>query len=205
MSSPTDITDPRSEIYKHPEIEKKFVVYKPNKFQDVKNLLDTLQQKTELKNFYKTIIIDSLTFLDLNSIRDIVTAKGRTEEAVQLNDFGVNLIRMRGIMSQLRDMEQLSIMTAHVKEPDSSTLIQLIKPQLSGKLDVTISGVVDVLGFLDIKLKGSTSTRVFSANRTATILAKDRTEGNLLSEAVENPTFPALLDKIKYEYTGVTY
>jgi phage nucleotide-binding protein len=146
-------------------------------------------------NYYKTVVIDSLTELqklDMAGImKDLVSRRPDLDEDVpSQREWGKSIEHMRRIVRAFRDLEMNTIFTAlMIIDKDENGQVSYT-PSLPGKLKMEISGFVDVVGYMTTAQEGDETIRRLQFAQTRKVIAKDRTSS--LGDVVDSPTIPML-------------
>ncbi len=119
-------------------------------FEPITDLAGILRQIGQLRealaseaNFFRTVVVDNLTELQRVLMTDILK---KTERMVpQLQDHGLILIQMQGIVRALRNLPVNTVFIAHEKQNESG-----IGPCLSGRIAEELPGYVDLLARLTL-------------------------------------------------------
>lgn len=149
---------------------------------------------------YKSVMLDSLTEINYLNLKRVLKinkdkgVKGCDGHVPTQPDYMRSATEMRDMIRDLRDLDVHVFLSAQKKrDEDESTGIIETLPNLIGKLAEELPGLVDIVGYIS-RGKGKAAGRTCLFQPTATILAKDRSEGGKLGEAIDNPTLPQLLD-----------
>src|SRR4029077_18532946 len=150
--------------------------------------------------YYKTIGIDSLGELSLLDMKDIMaSAFNKNPDTTDIDvpsprEWGKTRNHMRDIVRAFRDLPCNTIFTAHVRTREEEGQPTSYFPSFSGQLRSDIPGLVDMVGYLYVDLKGKEPTRKLQFAQTRRVEAKDRT-GAFGTEVVD-PSIPKLWDLI---------
>lgn len=152
--------------------------------------------------YYKTVIIDSLTELQKLDMRTIMqeaydSRPDTTDKDVPSpREWGKTGNHMRTIIRGFRDLPVNTIMTClQGSQYDESSGMTLVYPELPGKMRHESPGYFDVVGYLraDTNSKGEI-TRILQTAKTRRVVAKDRTAS--LGDVLNEPTVPIMWDLI---------
>lgn len=128
------------------------------------------------KHPFKSLVVDSLTELQKRA-RDQIFATGEAkagaEDAMNLQRWGVLLIRMETVVRELRDlaMNPVKPLTTVVLICLEDVVEGKRRPLIQGKLGKSLPGFVDVIGHIAADLTG---TRTMRTKPTGMVQAKDR-------------------------------
>ena len=148
---------------------------------------------------YQTVIIDTLTechYMALEKVASLDPKRVKDFDVPDLSDYNHAQAFMKRTIRALRDIDDLhKIFTAHPKLfTSASGNISMIKPSFQGQLADEVAAIVPIIGYMEVE--GADHKRVVQFQPRATVLAKDRTEGGLLSAKLVNPTLTTILDLI---------
>ncbi len=198
-SDASDILSESSEVYSSSVATSKLVVYKPKSFAETSNIIRSLARKDFLRNFYKCVVVDSLSELNYLLLRETISERGKDpDSAPEIADYGRSGAKLRTFLKDLRDISQLSLATCLAKIETDTFGRNYTCSSLVGQLGVQVTGIVDAVAYMDIKLKDKEVVRTFTASQTPGLKAKDRTEGCTLSKVFENPTITEILNTANY-------
>lgn len=166
----------------------------------------------ETVQYYRTIIIDSITELQKLDMRTVMEVEydrnpDKTDKDVPTQRaWGKSGERMRRIIRAFRDLECNLIVTALLaQDKDESTNITSYFPSLPGKLRSEVPGFFDIVGLLstDTRKEGDTQIvfRRLQTAKTQRVIAKDRTSA--LPELMENPSIPLIWEYISNGQSGI--
>lgn len=149
-----------------------------------------------VKNDYKTVVIDSLTRYGEMKIHQLVAEDPDMERnsLPTIKHWGQLVTSVKKTIWALQSSEINVILIALEKETDDCGLIK--RPALTGQLSQAVSGIVDVVGYLQADQKG---VRRLSVNPTAKYYAKHRNpiETKILGDL--EPDFQVLQSRIFQE------
>lgn len=162
-------------------------------------------------NYYRTIIIDSLSELqklDMRTVMEAIKKNSQNPDRIDIDTptqaaWGKSGERVRRIVRAYRDLPCNTIMTTLVateyetdeKGKDDKSKIRLFFPMLPGKLRGEVPGYFDIVGFLQADADRSGNiTRTLQVAKTKRVVAKDRT--NSLGLVVKEPSLPKIWDMI---------
>lgn len=161
-------------------------------------------------NYYRTIIIDSLSELqklDMRSVMEQFKKDSQNPDRIDVDvphqkAWGKSGERVRRIVRAFRDLPCNTIMTTllgyefEVDDKDKETKqVKLFYPMLPGKLKGEVPGFFDVVGYLvaDADRNGKVK-RTLQVAKTKRVVAKDRTGS--LGLVVQDPNIPMMWDMI---------
>jgi phage nucleotide-binding protein len=159
-------------------------------FQQVDKFVDLLVADDPAFSQYDTIAFDSLSELQrrvLDSQLDVTSkTTGTKTYKATWDHYGPNTQMLRELMSRFRDVPNKNlIVTAQTKlDKDETTGITFNRPDLTPKLNATITAMFDIVGFLKINNKGE---RVLQVQPSKTVVAKSRI--TTLPKEIMNPTW----------------
>lgn len=162
-------------------------------FQQIDKFIDFLVADDPAFAKYDTIAFDSLSEMQrrvLDSQLDTVSkSTGVKTYKAGWDQYGPNTQMLREMMSRFRDVPNKNlIVTAQSKlDKDDSTGITFVRPDLTPKLNATITAMFDIVGYLKISGKGE---RVLQVQPTKTVVAKSRV--TTLPKEIINPTWASL-------------
>ncbi len=168
-------------------------------FEVVYDFLDTANHG------YKSLGLDSLSEMNyLNMTEALRTAikedKRHDPDIPEQRDYLRSAGQMRRLVRFFRDLPMHVFFTAGAGiQQDPRTKENKAWPALAGKLAFEIPGLVEIVGYLavvDLEPDSPTTARWLFVQPTPRFEAKDRTEGGLLGEYVENPTLPKIFDLV---------
>lgn len=169
--------------------------------------LDNYRQLAEVFSFlkgptnrYRTVIIDSISELQLVNIdavvRERTKGKGGDTADIYLADYKDSTQQMRAAIRAFRDLPMHVIFTAAEAVSQDDSQVETLFPALTAKLRTAAIGYVDILGYLAVTkpqnppggIKKPTLTRRLFTQPYGKIQAKDRTPGGRLGIYIDNPT-----------------
>ena len=166
----------------------------------------SIKQLTEIHNdvykdpnYYKTVVIDSLTELQALDMRDIMREliERRPDldpDVPSQREWGKSRERMRKIVRAFRDLPCNTIMTALEATDKDDNNVVTHYPSFPGKLKSEIPGFMDVVGYLYATVEREETIRRIQFAKTRRIVAKDRTDA--LGDMIESPTIPTIWERI---------
>jgi hypothetical protein len=155
---------------------------------------------------YKTVVVDSLSELQKQSMRGIMRAvvakdSDRDPDIASVREWGKNSEQIRRIVRAFRDLPCNTIFTALTDESkDERTGITRLRPGLPGKLKGEVSGYVDIVlymyqkEYLTPSKERETKTLVLTQG-TERQVAKDRS--GTLPITIESPTMQTIFNHMK--------
>lgn len=149
---------------------------------------------------YKTVGIDSLSEfakVDIGEIsKTFASMNDKLDEDIpDMRAYAKSGNHVRRIVRRFRDLPCNVIFTCHTQNDRDNFNRLIYRPQLPGKLQVDIPGFLDIVGWLRAEVTDAGVVRYLQTQKTEVTIAKDRT--NALDAVEENPTIPALWDKLK--------
>lgn len=182
----------------HPELSGVKVL----KIKSVKDLSDVFW---ELKDGgfpeYKTVIVDTLSELQKRALDEALKKNSATNPKLDPyvpagTDYQRNTEQIRRLVMSYRDLDRNIIFTAHeVEEKDDSDGIIKVRPALTPKVNQTVYGLMDLIGYLTITFNAEgKAERKLQVHPSRRVQAKTRLE---LPPIITNPTMKFLLDANK--------
>lgn len=167
-------------------------------YRDVEDTIWEFRESDELREEYKTLILDTGTELQAMLLSDILKEKNRKDSsrnayAAQMLDYKENSEMLRRMVVALRDLQMNIIIIAHSSESkDDSDGRIYTRPGFTPKLAETIKGLMDVQGYLtaDVSKEGE-RTHYLQVHPANNVQAKCRIGG--LPVVIENPTMDMLI------------
>lgn len=172
---------------------------------DIEDIHSSLRK--DIDQYYKTVIIDSLTELQKLDMRTVQQEEyNRQPEKTDIyvpsqRAWGKSGERVRMIVRAFRDLPCNTIVTCLMAyEKDEKTNITTYFPSVPGKLRSELPGFFDVVGYLRaVEERGENNEtvirRVLQTAKTSRVIAKDRT--GALPDVLNDPTIPLIWDLIK--------
>ena len=149
------------------------------------------------KHPYKAVLFDSLSemnYLNMNQVLEEVVQQDSKHDIdiLEQRDYLRSSNQMRKMIRFFRDLDMHIIFSAAAQQVDNpQTKLKMWFPKLTGGLALEVPGLIDVMGYLGVLDDGSRFLQVSPTNK---FMAKDRTEGGLLSPGIMNPTITNILD-----------
>jgi hypothetical protein len=153
---------------------------------------------------FRTRVLDSLTdinYMALNETMQEVCAKDRTRSMFkpQRDDYGTALGKMRAVIRAYRSLPGHLVMTAGLYRAGDDN--RLLIPSLVGQLREEAPSMVMAVGYYTIINEedgdgGETPKHIMLFGGDERHYGKDRFEGHRLTDEVEDPTLPSLLDRL---------
>jgi hypothetical protein len=176
---------------KYPNVD----VVRVNSFDDVQKVYDDLYKG---KTPYKTVVIDSLTEMQKFSMYGIMEKvfkkdPDRDPDLPGIGEWGKNTEQIRRMVRAFRDLPMNCLFTCLAMDNrDPKTGVVTIKPSLSAKLSNEVSGFVDIVMYMYIKVVDGQNQRLLLTSATEKHVAKWRDAPEPLPEAVIDPTMQTL-------------
>jgi phage nucleotide-binding protein len=156
---------------------------------------------------YRTVVIDTISELQLMNLDAIVTAsvagnsKRVSDDDLWPEDYGKSTVQIRRLIRKFRDLPMHVIMTAHDASTERKGEAPQTHPALTPKLRTAVIGYMDVVAYMyteDVQdADGNTHTvRRLLCSPYDRWIAKDRSPGQRLGQLVEEPTIPMMVDII---------
>jgi hypothetical protein len=147
---------------------------------------------------YKTVVIDNLSEMQKFNMQDIMNDllaanPDRDPYVPSVREWGKNGEMIRRTIRGFRDLPCHTIFTLHraVEMNDNGDIVR-VYPSLSGKLANEISGFMDEVFFMYVKMVSKEQKRLLLTTATGKEVAKDRSDR--LPTVVEEPTMALLYD-----------
>lgn len=193
-----DVEDGLSSLDNVPHLLAEGVQVLPyNNFEALKRTVETFHNAPpQLANF-ETFSIDSASELHKRGLAEI------TERDFQRNPLNNRYVaetdqhmenneHIRRLISSLRDLPMNLIVTAHARTIEPKGQAARTFPDFSEKLANTLSGIMDIVGYMHLKEVDGETKRVLRVHSNGTIAAKTRIGG--LPEEIVDPTWSKLWD-----------
>lgn len=159
----------------------------------------------DMDNYYKTVIIDSLSELQKLDMSNIMLQRYTDKpdkidrDVPDMYAWGKSGNRLRLMIRKFRDLECHVICTCLLaSEKEDSTAKWFYYPSLPGKLRAELPGFFDIVGYLrsieEQEGDESVITRIIQFAKTEKVVAKDRTAS--LGDVMRNPTIPGIWELI---------
>lgn len=160
---------------------------------DLEELATAIANRTPGFENYRTLIIDSVTELQIRDMDDFV----KPGDAIELRDYGKSTRRMQRILRMLRDANVNVIFTAlsqnimQKKRGSNELELSEIGPQMTAKVANSLKGYVDFVWYYYITPEGE---RVLITAPKGPIKAKTRNDkfAQAIGPAVKNPNMGTL-------------
>jgi len=172
-----------------------------------KKILDLQKAGEDLRNYYKTVVIDNMTEvqeLDLKVIMRQAYQKNPDKVDIDVpspREWKKTGEHMRAIARAVRDLPCNTILTAHVVEVERDGQPTRKYPGFGGQAKTAVAGYMDIVGWMQIiQDRGKEAYTQIQFKGTRSTLAGDRFD--LLEDTIKNPTFPQLWEAIKGSGTG---
>ena len=187
-------------------------VWDVKKFSEMKEVLDFLHEE---EHTFKTVVIDSITELQLRGldviVKDALAApprgKPRTDEdEIRIEDYGKNTQQIRRVIRAFRDLPMHVILTAIAVETKDEEGVITVSPQMTEKVRNSVMGYMDIVAYMHVKKSNQEGVekliRSLIFQPYGKFKAKDRS-GKMGDYLVE-PTIQKMIDlargKIKPSY-----
>lgn len=164
------------------------------------------------KHNYKTVVIDSLSELQLVNLDSIVTgnlgkttstgAKRSDIDDVWMDDYGKSTQQIRRAIRKFRDLPMHVIFTCLAARSQDKEKNEQVHPALSPKLRSAVMGYMDIVAYMyngttsDPETKEERSARMLLCQPYEKFIAKDRSPGGRLGMVIENPTMSDIVNRI---------
>ena len=151
---------------------------------------------------YQAVAIDSLTevnYLNLTTIigHEVEFGKEHDPDIAYQEDYLRSIAQMRKLIRFFRDLPMHVFFTAGAMEfTDARTKKMQYRPGLTGKLVMELPGLVDTIGYLAVIDEDEETFRCLFVQPTEKFMAKDRSEGGVLGDEIDEPTLPDILDML---------
>ena len=145
---------------------------------------------------YKTVVVDGLTALYNQIIRQRLVAPGRTDNedpyVPSQRDWMHGTFRLRVVIQMLKTAPVNFLATALVDERiDEFSGAKVTRPGLSNKLAQEVGAEFDIVGYLSVKMQVKKATRILQLEPFGGRIAKNRSI-YILPAALEDPTMPLI-------------
>lgn len=181
----------------HPDVMKNVVkIMEFRSLEQLEILIDKIDEVPEAFTFFETLVIDTFSELqseDLDGIlrKESAADASRNKYLPTGPDYNMNTERLRMILRKLEKMKKNVILICHDKEEkDDTTGMIKSRPNLTPKLSKTLTGKMDLIGYLSLTGSAETGKRSLQVHPTRAIVAKTRV--GPLPPAVDNPTWDIL-------------
>jgi hypothetical protein len=181
----------------HPDVMKNVVnIMEFRSLEQLEMLLDKIETSPEAFTWMETLVIDSFSELQKEDLDGILLRESKNDASRNKYiptgpDYNQNTERMRMILRKLEKMKKNVVLLCHDKEEkDDATGIIKSRPNLTPKLAGSLSGKMDIIGYLSLSGSGETAKRALQVHPTRAITAKTRV--GPLAASIENPTWDAL-------------
>jgi len=168
------------------------------------NVNDLLRFLVSDANKYKTLVVDSLSELQVKNLEQVVdtAVKGsnrrKSQDDIWQDDYGTSTNQMRRFVRAIRDLPMHVIMTCHESSLEKEGLTSTY-PALTPKLRASVIGYMDIVGYMYTKEVSNNVVRRLLCQPTGNFVAKDRTPGGRLGVTMDKPTMKSILNKITGE------
>lgn len=179
----------------------------------IRNMAEIEETHNELfrnPDYYKTVIVDSLTELQKLDMRTVMKLAKKNspnpdrvdEEVPDQRAWGKSGVRMSRIVRAYKDLPVHTIMTCLLateqeknEKGGETDIVKLYYPSLPGKLRSELPGYFDVVGFLQAQASvDGKIVRSLQVAKTKKVIAKDRTAS--LGLVVHEPSVPLMWSMI---------
>ena len=166
---------------------------------------DVHNQLRKNPDYYKTVVIDSLTELQKLDMRSVMKEQyDKRPDTTDIyvpsqREWGKSGERIRMIVRAYRDLPCNTIVTSllHTEKDDKTGVVRIF-PSLPGKLRSEIPGFFDIVGMLRVTTLTEENEikfqRILQVAGTERVTAKDRTSS--LDGLLNDPTIPMIWDLI---------
>ena len=185
----------------HDDLREKVEIIPISTLEDLHSLFTEV--RAGMFDAFDTLVIDNITELSKRTLDERLrsqTAKDPTKYDPYLpnqQDYKWNTEALRRIFIALRDLPKNLVLVAHAVNitPEGSS-VTYTKPDLTPKLSGTLTGMLDVVGYMTRTANRQGEKRNLQVQPSYTITAKTRIGG--LPPIIEDPTF-AMLQLAKKE------
>lgn len=166
---------------------------------DIEEVAIAIASKKKGYEKYRTVVVDSVTELQVRDLEDITKGSGRADGEIHRNDYGKNTNRMRRALRLLRDADVNVIFTALAKKVmvkkkgSEDTELGEIIPDMTAKLAESIMGYVDFVWYMFVDAEGN---RCLLTQEKGPVRAKTRNIpfAAALGPVVKNPDMKVIYD-----------
>lgn len=150
---------------------------------------------------YKTIIMDSLSDLQVDNIENIVktavgsNAKRQSMDEIWQDDYGKSTSQIRRMVRAFRDLPLHFIACCHDATTTTEGYVS-VHPALTPKLRQSVIGYMDIVGYMFTKENDSKVVRNLLTQPVGKFIAKDRSPGGKLGNIMEDPTIDKIMHTI---------
>lgn len=175
-------------------------------YTNLKGLQDICWFLIKSKHNYKTVVLDSLSELQMTNIEAIVKAEVATrknpnrvsEDDIWQEDYKASTAQLRRVTRAFRDLPMHVVFTCHDHTTSTSDgTVSKIHPALTPKLRQSVIGYIDILGYMFIKEIDNKPVRHMLVQPTGKFDAKDRSPGSRLGTTIVEPSIPKIIDTIQ--------
>lgn len=175
-----DVEDGLSSINNHPELAASTRAIPFKTWATAEQLILRLHENAPALADVETFTIDSASELHKKGLAETVQREwakspslknkyvAETEEHTENNE------HIRQLISSLRDLDRNIIITAHARRIERKDKSFIILPDFSEKLAKTLAGIVDIVGYLELKEVNGKVERVLTLRSEGNIMAKTR-------------------------------
>lgn len=160
---------------------------------------------------YKSVGIDSLSELQMINLESIVQklvgksstsgAKRASLDDIWQDDYGTSTQQLRRLVRRFRDLPMHVFFTCHDATSQDKEKNESTHPMLTPKLRTAVMGYMDVIGYMYVDTEAEAADPESTHRRLlcrpfGKWKAKDRSPGQKLGLVMENPSIPAIMQRI---------
>lgn len=164
---------------------------------------------------YKSVGIDSLSELQMINLEGIVSklvnrlsaggAKRESLDDIWREDYGTSTQQLRRVVRQFRDLPLHVFFSCHDATSQDKDKNEVVHPMLTPKLRAAVMGYMDIIGYMYVDSEAAEEAKEEDEDQTPRRLlcrpfskwvAKDRSPGQRLGLVIEDPSMPAIVDRI---------
>jgi len=159
------------------------------------------------KSPFKTVVLDGLTEFHALLMREHLAKEGRVDSPPFLQDYGAVSKTMLDFLREIKDTSNVHFLTTAGEGIDKDEIsgAMHITPDIVGKLSFRAPRFFHIVGYLTVVLPRSHKDQIpkpgmrrLQLQPVNRIRAKDRTPGQPLGNALENPTMRIIYDAVYY-------
>ncbi len=194
-----DVEDGLISLNNHPELVKDSVqTYRYKTFNGFEAVTRKFLEKPDELAHFDTFSVDSVSELHKRGLQE-VTERDYANNPLEFNRYvavteqhSENNEHIRRLVSSLRDLDMNLILTAHARTIEPKNSWPKTFPDFSEKLANVLAGIVDIVGYMQVKEVEGELVRVLRLQGTQSIVAKTRIGG--YPAEIINPTWDTLYD-----------